>query len=420
MKSTRHFRTNLLLTLGLAASATAWAQPGFGVRLGETTTLQPEISGSISYDDNVNVRRRALGEGGENLSRSDDDIFTRWQASLSLLHWNDTTRVTGRGWFNTRLYQDNSNLDKDTYGASLGLNWNSHTGRTSLSGLVSMQHAIDRVESNRDDIGIDQSTEEFEDITERVERDDLRANIKLTQQLLERVRGTLGYSITDIQYENSDRYEDRTRHTTTLELDNRLTDKSSAYVRVGLGIDQQDSFKEDGENPFVLFGLRNNTTDKLSTDISVGYEEFSRTPASGIKQENDGVKFEAKATWTANEKTTVRLSARNGYGSVASVGGNSREEISASAALQHQTTRQISQRLTAAWRQDDYLNPITTSIGEIKEEKETIWFTYRLDYATTAPWLFLFGEISYEDGSSNIPGDSYTATQATVGARARY
>lgn len=409
------------------------AQPGSGIRVGEQTLLVPEISGSFNRNDNVNLRRRAISEGGEVLDRTDSDSFISTEISLSFRNWGDATQLNGRGWLGARRYDKNTNLDRDTYGVSTGVFWTSPTAASTARLDLSFQRAIDRTEQNQDFIGDSDLSEELENVAERVERDEIRTNLSLSNRLTPRMRGTLSYHFTDLDY-NEARFNDRTSHLFTGELSYRLTDKTSPYGRIGLGLDDDEGLDGYGEKPFYLLGVRYQATDKLNVNIAAGYERYTRTPlvlspnideqrfdrVAGDELTNSNLKFTADIRYTATPKTSFSLRARNEYGSVASPGSSSREEIAVSLAMNHQTTRQLSQRLSVAWRQDDYLQPIPARGEEFDELKETLWFQYRADYQTVRPWLSLFAHLSYEDGSSKIPGDSYTETQITIGARARY
>src|SRR5690606_11488050 len=87
------------------------AQPGSGIRLGPSLLLTPEISASYNWNSNVNVRRRALDEGGERLDENDGDTFVSGQASLSLKHWNKSTQTNAKAWYNTQNYAEFTELD---------------------------------------------------------------------------------------------------------------------------------------------------------------------------------------------------------------------------------------------------------------------------------------------------------------------
>ncbi len=412
------FSSSLLLCLATPWFA-AFAQPGSGIRLGSQTVLTPEINASANWNDNVNLRRRATDEGGERLDRNDSDSFISTGLSLSARHWSQSTQWNSRLWLNNRGYFDNSNLDSDTYGASVGAFWTRPSASTTLKGDVSIQHAIDRSEIVGDFVGDSDLTPELENVAERVRRDEFRANLTFSQKLTEDLRVNANYGFADIGYD-AERYSDRTSHQYAGELNYQLSPRTSAYGKLGEGIDEDEGLDGEARKPFYLVGLRLKPTPKLDLDLGAGHETFTRTPKGEEELEDSGTKWTASLGWAATAKTRISLSGRSGFGSVASPGSSSREEISASVALQHQTTRQISQRISIAWREDDYLTPLPARGEEYDELKETLWYQYSLQYQTVRPWLSLFFEASYEDGSSRIPGDSYTETQLTLGARASY
>jgi hypothetical protein len=237
------------------------------------------------------------------------------------------------------------------------------------------------------------------------------------------MRGSVNYSIADISYEDP-RYNDRVNQLISGEINYQWTDKTQPYLRGGIGIDEDEGLDGDAEKPFGLIGVRHEMTEKIDLDFAAGYEQYSRTPLegdlAGVELTDDGIKWLARLNYRIFHKTLITASGRTGFNSVASSGSSSREETSASVAITHQTTPQIDQRASLAWRFDDYITPLPTKEGLLDEEKETLYYQYRIHYQTVRPWLTLYASLSYEDGSSKIPGDSYTETEITVGVKARY
>lgn len=84
----------------------AQLQPGSGIQLGKTTLLIPSLSASYSWDDNVNLRRRALDEGGDELDADEDSsaTFVTGRFNLMLRHWNKSTQFTSNLWYNIDNY----------------------------------------------------------------------------------------------------------------------------------------------------------------------------------------------------------------------------------------------------------------------------------------------------------------------------
>lgn len=413
----------VVCSLLCAIPLTAQLQPGNGIKLGKTTLLTPQISASYNYNDNVNLRRRATDEGGDRLDENDSDSFISGQASLFLRHWNRSSQLNSKVWYNVQDYEDFDNLDESSYGVNLSHFWARPGAETSLNSEISYQSAVDRSERNEGFIGESRLSEELENVAERVEREELRAALTLDQALMTDVRGSFSYALTDIAYD-AERFNDRTSQTLSGELNYQLSEKTRPYFRLGIGLDDDEGLDGDAEKPFYLVGVRYRATEKLDIDLGVGYEEYTRTPLEGVdagtELDNSNVKWTGRVNYTPTHKTRITLSGRTGFNSVASPGSSSREEISGSLAVNHQTTRQLSQRASLAWRNDDYLSPFSARGELFDEEKETFFYQYRIDYQTVRPWLSVFLQVGYEDGSSEIPGDSYTETEITVGATARY
>jgi len=421
-------KTNRVSTLAvslflLAAVPPLLAQPGSGIRVGQQTLLIPELSLSMNHNDNIRLRERALDQGGEDLEDSESDTFLNAQTTLFLRHWSDSSQINGKAWFNTQNYNDNRDLDENTYGGDLSYFWARADARTTVKTDVSFQRAVDRTETNDDFIADIDTSPELENVAERVERDERRGTITIDQHLMTDVRGEFTYGVTAIDYDH-ERYNDRTSHSGQLEINYTLSEKTQPYGRMGIGIDDDDGFEDPAEKPFYLVGVRHAPTPKLDFDVAVGYETYTRTPNEGVdegkKLEDSSIKWTARVNYAATKKTRATLSGRTGYNSVASPGSSSREESSISLLVDHQTTRQASQRVTIAWREDDYLSPFPARGQLYDEKKETLLYQYRIDYQTVRPWLSLFGQVAYEDGSSRIPGDSYTETEITLGVKLRY
>ncbi len=418
------FTVCLLVMMSFPSSLVqAQIQPGNGIKLGKTTLLTPEISAAYTWDNNVNLRRRALDEGGNVLDEESEDSYVSGRLSLALRHWNRSMQINSKVWYNVENYKEFDELDEPTYGADFGIFWARPGADTTIRADFSYQVAVDKTERSEGFIGDSTLTTELENIAERVDREETRGSITLDQKLITDMRGSLSYSYSDFAYVQEE-YNDRVSHAINAEANYQVTDKTQPYFRIGLGIDDDEGLDGNAENPYYLIGVRHQPTAKLNFDLAVGHETYTRTPLegvdAGIELEDSDLKWTANVNYNMTHKTRISLNGRSGYSSVASPGSSSRREVSASLALDHQTTRQLSQRLSVAWREDDYLTPIPARGSLFDEMKETIWYQYRVDYQTVRPWLFLFAGISYEDGSSQIPGDSYTQAEISVGARARY
>lgn len=406
-----------------ASSPGLMAQPGSGIRLGEQSLIVPSLTASYNYNSNVNIRERALDEGGEDLDDEDSDSFLSTGARLSLQHWNASTRLTGTMWFNKQTYFDRDELDSETYGVEATHFWTRPNGDTTFQTQASYQRAVDRSERSEDFVGDLEPSPELESISERVERDEFRAFLQLDQRLMTDLRGVLSYAYNNFEY-NLERFNDRGSHTPQVELNHQWTAKTQPYAKAGVNYTEDEGFEDTAENPFYLLGVRYAPTPKLNFDVAAGYETYRRTPDEGVNAgkelEDSNIKWTARINYDITRKTRATLSGRTGFDSVASPGSSSREEISVSLALNHQTTTQISQRVSVAWREDEYLSAFPARGTTFDETKETLLFLYRVDYQTVRPWLSLFAQAGYEDGSSRIPGDSFTQTEIRLGATARY
>ncbi|MDF3129913.1 outer membrane beta-barrel protein [Kiritimatiellaeota bacterium B1221] len=399
-------------------SSSASAQPGSGIRIGEQTLLVPQLALSYNYNDNVAVRSRALSEGDVPLNAKQSDTYYSYNASLALTRMTDNRRLRLNGWYGQDAYQDYSDLDGDTYGVGGAFNWTRPGASTTVEVTGKYEHAVDRAGSDGLDLGTNPLLD-VENISDRVERDMTRATVNINQDLMNRLGAAFIFSYYDTAY-IEELYNDRTSYDYIVELNHQLSDKSKPYLRAGIGIDEDEGFEDDATKPFVLGGIRYTATEKLRFDLGAGYETYTRTPIGNEELEDSGVKYTLNANYKATAKSSIRVSGRNGYDSISNTSSSSRRENAVVLSYRHQTTRRFNQNLVLSWREDDYLSPIMVSGEEIDEVKETIRYQYKINYQTVRPWLSLFGNVSYEDGSSKIPNESYNETEVSLGAQLRY
>ncbi|MGA0316005.1 MAG: outer membrane beta-barrel protein [Alphaproteobacteria bacterium] len=399
------------------------AQPGSGIRIGESLLMTPELSASYNWNNNVSLRSRALENGNENEQGKQSDSYTAGQVSLSLRHWNRSSQTLARGWYNIENYKKFDDLSEPSYGGSLSWFWARPGAETTIKSDFSQQIAVDKTEQIIGALDDSFQTQELESIADRVQREETKAKVTVDQELIKDVRSDFTYSYSAFNYDD-ERYNDRVNQIASIEANYQFTPKTQPYLRLGYGWDEDEGFAGIAEKPFFLTGARFNPSDKLRIDAAGGYETYTRTPTAGLDAGNElhdaGIKWSLSVKYIATHKTRFSLNGRNGYNSVASEGSSSRRENSVSLALDHQTTRQFNQRLSVSWREDDYLSLIPSSGGTYDELKETWMFQYSIDYQTVRPWLRLFAKARYEDGSSRIPGDSYTQAEVTVGLKAQY
>ncbi|WFB37376.1 outer membrane beta-barrel protein [Kiritimatiellota bacterium B12222] len=418
MKKSTPLRTSLLCTCLMTLSGAAFAQPGSGIRLGEQTLLVPKLDVSYNYNSNVNLRGRSLGIDDEPLDQPESDTYYNYSASLSLSRATANHRLNLVGWYSQDFYQTYKDLDGENYGVGGGYLWTRPNQSTTLALNAQYQHAVDRAGSEDLDLGT--NTAGFiENASDRVERDITTADVVLDQNLINNLGSSFIFGYYDTNYLEQG-YYDRASYEYIIELNYRLSDKTQPYLRLGYGIDDDQGFEDPAEKPFILGGVRYTATDKLRFDVGIGYETYTRTPLESEELENSNVKYTLSAYYTATAKSTLRLSAHNGYDSVSYDGSSSRLENVAALLYRHQTSRRINQTLLLSWRQDDYLSPILSEGVEYDELKETTRIQYVFNYQTVRPWLNLFANASYEDGQSKIPGDSYDETIVGLGASLRY
>jgi len=428
----------LLVIFTIATSLTVFAQPGAGIRLDEFTLLVPRLNVSANYDDNVNLRGRALDEEG-NIPPNESDTYIEYLVSLELYRVLEGRSLSASAYLGEDMYQDYSELDSEKYGASLGYTWASSSKKTKVDLSGSYQYAIDDVSSGVHGFTTaEQELEGFANVSDRVERDILTISTSLDQKIGTDLGTVFSFGMYDTDYAEED-FNDRTAFDYEAELNHQLSPKTQNFVRVGYGIDDDEGFAEDSENPFILVGSRYTVTNKMTVNASVGYESYTITPldsqvvpdengdpiitqSAGEEQDDDGFKYRLSGIYKLNPKTTISLSARNGYASQGTENSRPKRENALVLSLGHKTTDQFSQRVSVNWRDDDFLEATLIDDVEFDETRETLRYTYSFTYNTPRPWLSFFGRAMYEDGTSNRSDGvgEYDQTELSLGARLRY
>jgi hypothetical protein len=431
----------LLFTICIALTSSLFSQPGTGIRIDDFTSLTPRLKLSYNFDDNINLRQRALQiPGDDDIQENESDTFFEYLFSLALNRRVRNRALTASAFFGEELYQDFSELDEQKYGASLGYLWASSSGKTTVDVSGSYQYAIDETASNevsgiptaRSDL------ENFENISDRVERDILSGSVIVEQAVGTDLGTAFSIGFNDVDYAEED-FNDRTSYDYEAELNYQISPKTEMFSRIGIGIDDDEGFAENAENPFILFGARYSPTMKSRINASVGYESYTLTPmettfsrdengeivsetAPGEEQDDDGMKFRITAIYNLNAKTAITLTGRNGYATSGTENSRPKRETAGVLSLSHRTTDQFSQRIGVNYREDDFLDPTIIEDVEYDDVRETISYFYSFSYRTPRPWLSFFGRISYEDGTTNLPDSTaeYDQTRATIGARLSY
>lgn len=424
-------KTNLTV-MCLLATTGIQAQPGSGIRIGDQTVLSPSVTANISYNDNLNLQRRALSRPEEEFSRSESDLYLEGVVSLNLIHRSEQSQYHMRTWYTERQYQDFSELNRDTYGASLSWLWTSPHDRTAVDGSISFQQAVDRLETI-EEVNPQVEILEFESAVDRVKRDEFRMRLNLDQQILQSLRGSLSYVIRDTEYED-DRFNNSTDQIFTARLGFDLTPKTKPYLLAGMRLEDSEGLDGHGENPFVSAGVRYSVSDKINFDGNIGFERFIRTPlvrerdpstgeiirVPGEELDDEGLKYSLSLNYAATDKSFFRFGARSGFGSLSNNSTNAREETVLSAQFTHRTTDRLQQTVSLVFQQNDYEEVFTIDDEEIDEVNETYTVQYGMNYQTVRPWMSFFALLSYEDSASELPNQSYTETQVTAGITLTY
>jgi len=433
MKNISQFRLVAFGISILTYISLSYAQPGTGIKLGEGTVLIPSADLSYNYDDNIALRANAIA-GEEELSPSDNesDEYFRYSFGLDLNRTVGNRKLRANAFYGEDRFDKYTDLDANNYGANFGYQWAKPTGATVISVDGGYQYAVDRGNNSVTGFVDQANNDNLTSLSERAERDIYLGRAEINQQLMNKLYGGFIFGYTDVNYK-SENYNDITSWDYIVELNQEVSEKLSPYVQAGIGIDDNEGYANDSEMPFALVGARYSPTPKLRSNLSVGYEGYDRTPlvstrdaegnivqTPGENESDSGFKYVARVAYFATNKSTLTLSAANRYEAGGQGTNTARYVNSVYLGFRHNTTPKLSQTLSASWREDDYLDNVLVDGEDIDRNTETLRFYYNISYQTQKPWLTLFANASYEDGTSDLPNQSYNQTVLTAGARLRY
>lgn len=411
--------------------ASLFAQAGSGILLGEGTVLTPSVSLTVNHSDNVNLTARAEGvDIGGTLKNSNSDTYFTQTAALNLDSQGGAFQWSGRTWYTNSAYDKFGELDNQTYGVAANGWVTSATGRTTLNVGLDWQHAIDSSEVFPD--LNDTLISNVQVVSQRSERDEYRSNVDLSHAVTDKITGTLGYGYTYTDFKDNT-YRDFTDQNVSGTISYALSEFLNIYFTTGSHyIDQEKSSTEDleyfsgWEDPYFTVGINADRpmqlTDKITFNVSAGYVTRSQVEQDGSREttEESKVALAGNLNYAISPKTTFSLGARSGLETESTPGSSLRDSTTVDAALTNQISNRLTHRASIGWRKDDYLDPLPTTAGFVDEKKETVVYSYDINFTTLRPWLSLFGSLKYEDGSSEIPDDNYTETLVSAGVTLRY
>lgn len=410
----------------------AGAQPGDGIHL-DRWMLVPFAD--VSYTRDSNVYRAP--DGGEIR-----DEYLEAEAGLRFMRTagDDGLSFEGNVFGAQREYQNETGRNSTSIGDFLSLRQaGEHRWRYEASQAFRRADDIDRHIADiqtggvADDVaGI--SAALVQDIhTLSIERDVHQFGAALERFITDKTAASLAYTYSAILYED-DQFLDLQGHVLQLDASRRVTDRTSAFVSLRQGLQEQEGLPEATTYSILRAGVESQNTDKFSLKAGAGYLRHVRPAMEGYETdaiaEGNGrwedatasdLNFDVSFDWFATEKTTIRGGAYNGVQMSSLYGGNAMEYVSGWLGIGWRISPTWMLTARATYRADDYLDPVPGGNGTLIERRDDrADLRIRVDYTTRRRFFRVYAEILFEDVNSTVEVSNYDGYRISVGGNIRY
>ena len=356
--------------------------------------LHPYIDLRATWDDNV-----LLSDDDATVAKS-DDVFFSALGGIQQDKGFGPVRLGLDAWFFVERYSDVDAVDDEDFGINLDIG---SGGDKRLGERDDVELILIADFQQTDDI--DYETGDLED-TETFE-----------------VGGGLGKSFgtrvdADVVYTHSEREYDSglvfgfNEDSVRADVTPHVSDKTS-LILVGVW-GEQDSDATPGVDEFYELrgGLSYRATDKTRVSASVGYARHDRFDA-------DTVSFEVSGAWQATDKLGLDIAVNNEY--VPSVReDNLNLETHLSAVALYRVSDTVAARANVDWHGNALEVPSSLAPAGLDGDSDTVGGNLTLIYSPRDANYSLYAEARYETRDSEVVGDDYDKTTASVGARLRY
>jgi hypothetical protein len=202
-------------------------------------------------------------------------------------------------------------------------------------------------------------------------------------------------------------------HSAQVEAEQRVTDRTAAFVTVLGGLQGSQSVDGMAEYAAARLGVATRGTDRVTVKAGAGFQHHKRPDVSGS---DDGFHFDALATWEATDRTTVQIQGRNGMQLSSIYRANAVDISIARIGLACQTSSSLGISASGVYRIDDYADPVPVNGDWVRRRDNGLALTVRADYLLPpSRKLRLFAEATSEMVESTIR--DYSVARVGVGAQ---
>jgi len=409
MKTIAQRMLSMVIGISLLSTGAVLADPGQGVAVG-TWALSPYVDLNITHDSNVHKTRD--GEIADTFV--EPELGLRFSSSSEPMLMS----LLGNLFYSRREYASEDDLSFDTFGDSVSFQYG--TEETCQIELIQSFRRLkdnDRHASDIEDSSL--SADMVQDIhTLSAQRDVHQAGVAVARNATDKIDLRVSYRFADTTYDKNE-FLDLDGHLGRVEAAYLMTDRSSAFLNVGYGLQNQEGTDGSAKRVTARLGLETKGTEKLTYKAAGGVQRYTRPTKSG-DESTDAFSFEASASWFATEQVTLRCGGQNGTQRSSFYSGNGLDYISGWAGVGYRWSPRITLSARGVYRQDDYLDPVAVGDGTIDRKDERAEGHARIDHVAPSNALRLYLEVSQEYVDSNIDSVDYEDTRVILGATVRY
>jgi hypothetical protein len=380
-----------------AFAASAFAAPGDGIHAGRLS-LSPFLSLGGFYEDD---RDR------------DEDVFLDASVGLRSGYTALDLDANALGFFSSRSYVDADDRDFEAEGGLFRLKYGDKE-RILLQGNLGWRRVedIDLYGAEASVGGV--SSDSVLDAVARSRRDVSQAGISAGRDLTDKLAMDLGYRFDAVDYRD-DALQDLSSHLFQQETVYAFRDKTAGLVTLIGGVQEYDDFDNSAGYYAARLGVVTRRTAKVSLKAGVGAQLYDR---QDDLDEESGFNFDVGTTWQTTDKVTLQAGARNGYQLSPLYEENAAEFTVFWIGGSFRLTPSIDLSANAAYRVDDYIDPVRVGETSVDREDKGFALRFRADYQMPARFMRVYTELSHEFTDSTL-GD-FDQTRLGIGLQLRY
>jgi hypothetical protein len=337
------------------------------------------------YDDNID-------SAAEN---EIDDTFYDATAGLALQYSGSILEIKAGAFVSRRMYTDLSDKDFTARGQDIMLRYGSRD-RIEIEASQAFRRISDDDPYGPAEAVAGISPDSAVDAASRRERNIIQAAIRAGKDISDKTELDVSYRFDAVDYQVEDLLNLRTQ-TAMIEGASKMTDKSSGLLILKGGIQDIEVTGVDADFFSASLGAKTQGTDKLELKASAGFQQYNR-PDDTI----NSLVYSLESTFALTDKVSLQLGGRNGTQLSTVLLGNGTEYQSAWIGGSFRATDVLKLSANLAYREDEYLDPVTVDNGLVERTDKGTAIRIRADYQTPAEILRLYAETSFETVDSNV------------------